>query len=588
MSSTASSLERKAFEADSLSDRGDWLGAAKIYESILAEDASHLHALANYAVLCTEMADAASQKGRDVTALRVKAASLYSRALTEKPDWFDGHYNLANLLAEQGPEGESSAILHYREALKVEPNDADAHNNLSVCLLHAGQLETALEHAKTAVRIDRLRPAFLTNLAELYNAVGDIKKAIFFANKSTEPQALLMLASLHQQQGELDEARKALQRLVDTDAKGENLPARLRLYSLLASQPTLRNEAKTLAEKSSVLYAKLYPTDKVGLDALEMLAGKGSGLVSNDDEAELSHAAEMCLLHLKLDDASHLAHKCLVHERLVDAGFTDIAPVTQICGTDKELAAALKDVPVDSLWYIKDPAVQRGQGIRIVKGPVEAGQVVNWVPEGRRVCLQEAITPILLDGRKFGVRMHVFVVQAADGALRVFVSRDGILTKCGKLYAHDDTTRLAQITCTSVQRAEAGFDREAVKGPAVEMWEGFSATLPRIDEIVLCSIKAVASRLCESVEQAEGDSNTAVRAQLFGYDFCFDQDGKPYFIEANISPQFQDAKKLASLRKELAPSLINTVPALLRNDAAEIFEDSHQGWKLIGSIAQQL
>ncbi|GBG30939.1 UDP-N-acetylglucosamine--peptide N-acetylglucosaminyltransferase 110 kDa subunit [Hondaea fermentalgiana] len=132
--------EARAAAADALSERGDWPGAARMYESSLEADASNLHALANFAVLCTEMLDAVTSKGKDATPLRTKAVSLYSRALAQKPDWFDGHYNLANLLADSGPEGEATAIVHYREALKLEPNDGDVHNNLSICLLNAGQL----------------------------------------------------------------------------------------------------------------------------------------------------------------------------------------------------------------------------------------------------------------------------------------------------------------------------------------------------------------------------------------------------------------------------------------------------------------
>ncbi|GBG30938.1 Tubulin polyglutamylase TTLL6 [Hondaea fermentalgiana] len=397
---------------------------------------------------------------------------------------------------------------------------------------------------------------------------------------------MLLLAALHQQQGDATSAKEALRSLVEADAKAENLPARLRLFSLLAAQDDAKasSEATKVMEQTAQLYAQRCPHDIVGLATLRVLAGTSDtdeiqNLETLNDGSALSHVAEMCLLHLALDDASHLAHKCLIHERLAEIGASEIAPPTRICESDAALAAALENTPEGSLWYIKDPAVQRGQGIRIVRGPVDPANVKQWVPAGRRVCLQEAVKPALLDNAKFGVRMHVLVTTAPeDEALRVFVSRDGILTKCGKSYAHDDTTPLGQITCTSVQRGEAGFNREAVKGPASELWDGFQEALPLIDHAALRSIEAVAGKLCAK------PSLKMTRAQLFGYDFCFDDTGKPVFIEANISPQFQDAKKLASLRKSLAPLLINTLPRLLRKDAPETFREPCLGWRFVGQV----
>ena len=120
------------------------------------------------------------------------------------------------------------------------------------------------------------------------------------------------------------------------------------------------------------------------------------------------------------------------------------------------------------LWFLKDPALQRGQGISILKAPFSDDTISRKMKKGRRYCLQECVTPKLLNGRKFGVRIHVFVMLhlRAKNTVSVYMLPDGILTMCGKHYEISDTSALNQITCTSIQRGLKGFDRAKVKSNA--------------------------------------------------------------------------------------------------------------------------
>lgn len=45
------------------------------------------------------------------------------RALELNSDWFDGHYNLGNLLSDMGPERESAALAAYERALEIAPDE---------------------------------------------------------------------------------------------------------------------------------------------------------------------------------------------------------------------------------------------------------------------------------------------------------------------------------------------------------------------------------------------------------------------------------------------------------------------------------
>lgn len=44
-------------------------------------------------------------------------------ALELSPEWFEGYYNLGNVLAEMGPEMESAALDAYQQALRVDPHE---------------------------------------------------------------------------------------------------------------------------------------------------------------------------------------------------------------------------------------------------------------------------------------------------------------------------------------------------------------------------------------------------------------------------------------------------------------------------------
>ena len=48
----------------------------------------------------------------------------------------------------------SDAIDEYKEALRITPNSADAHNNLAAALAQMGQVSEAIQQLKAALRIN--------------------------------------------------------------------------------------------------------------------------------------------------------------------------------------------------------------------------------------------------------------------------------------------------------------------------------------------------------------------------------------------------------------------------------------------------
>lgn len=76
----------------------------------------------------------------------------YTRALELNPNYADAHNNLGVWLYQQRRPRE--AEMHLREALRLQPLLAPAHNNLGSVLSETGRHEEALEHLQRAVTLN--------------------------------------------------------------------------------------------------------------------------------------------------------------------------------------------------------------------------------------------------------------------------------------------------------------------------------------------------------------------------------------------------------------------------------------------------
>lgn len=128
----------------------------------------------------------------------------YQRAAELDADWARPLINRGNVLAAN--QDWNGAAKSYRQALRREPGNAEAMNNLAWVLLQAGEGAAALDQARQAVSIEPLQPAFLDTLAEILLA----QKAFSEARRIID-QALALApspqlrASLERKLSELDD-----------------------------------------------------------------------------------------------------------------------------------------------------------------------------------------------------------------------------------------------------------------------------------------------------------------------------------------------------------------------------------------------
>lgn len=106
------------------------------------------------------------QRGESDLALRE-----YDRAAKLEPQWARPLINRGNVLAEQGEWRQAEKS--YRQALRREPGNDEAMNNLAWVLLQAEKTKEALAWAEKAVAANPREPAYLDTLAEIRIARHD-------------------------------------------------------------------------------------------------------------------------------------------------------------------------------------------------------------------------------------------------------------------------------------------------------------------------------------------------------------------------------------------------------------------------------
>ena len=102
-------------------------------------------------------------------------ATCYREALRLRPDYAEAHNNLAILLRARGDQ--AGAAEHYRAALHLRPDYPEAHYNYALLLELGGRFTGAVEHYREALRV---RPEYVDahhSYANLLTRRGDLPAA---------------------------------------------------------------------------------------------------------------------------------------------------------------------------------------------------------------------------------------------------------------------------------------------------------------------------------------------------------------------------------------------------------------------------
>jgi lipoprotein NlpI len=111
-----------------------------------------------------------------------EAISAYTKALSIKPDFADGYYNMANAFQSQGKLDE--AIEAYTKALSIKPDYAEAYSNLAVIFKDQDRLDEAIEAFNKAIYIKPDYAEAFYNMGLALKYQGKLEEAIEACNKA--------------------------------------------------------------------------------------------------------------------------------------------------------------------------------------------------------------------------------------------------------------------------------------------------------------------------------------------------------------------------------------------------------------------
>jgi hypothetical protein len=206
------------------------------------------------------------------------------------------------------------------------------------------------------------------------------------------------------------------------------------------------------------------------------------------------------------------------------------------------------------LWIMKTVGMSRGRGISLVQ---DIADVTYSAP----VVLQQYIErPLIIDGRKFDLRLYVLVTQF--NPLEAFISNIGFARFAASRYKADAsslTDLTVHLTNTSIsETVEAGGKNKwSLESLAAS---GAVADWPTVWE-------AVMSTTLRTLVAVEGDvPHCECAFELFGFDVILDADYRPWVLEVNASPSME---MFGALDRELKPELIRDTLQLVSAPAID-------------------
>ena len=193
-------------------DRGDLDNAISHFESAARIRSTKRDPHYNLASAFVQMnlGDGLAGKGRSDEAM-----VHYDEAIKLQPDYGEAYYNRGAVLLARGRVDE--AIADLAKALEIQPDDADAHTALGNALLQKGLLRDAIAQYVTALGLAPQDPHSRNNVAWILatasdSSIRDGARAVGLAQEAVqlsggkEPRFLRTLAAAYAESGRFSEA----------------------------------------------------------------------------------------------------------------------------------------------------------------------------------------------------------------------------------------------------------------------------------------------------------------------------------------------------------------------------------------------
>jgi tubulin polyglutamylase TTLL4 len=198
-------------------------------------------------------------------------------------------------------------------------------------------------------------------------------------------------------------------------------------------------------------------------------------------------------------------------------------------------------------WILKEFAASKAEGVAIVassSGPPRRPIVVQCYIE----------RPLLIDRRKFDVRLYVLVPSIAP--VRVYLHLLGLVRFATHDYGDDIADLCSHLTNVSINRASDAFE----KWPLRRLWElhPIDRLWPQFERIAIMAVLGGATRIRQHHQRIIAHRHTSF--ELFGMDVLVDDNLHCWLLEVNVSPSLsgRDSDLDRDLKTAVMADMFNT------------------------------
>ena len=147
----------------------------------------------------------------------ITAEAEYRKAIQLEPAFMLTYVNLADLYRVKGEEGKAEQVLN--DALKMNPDFADAHYALGLLKVRQRKIEQGLSHLEQASILRPEEPRYMYTYAVGLNSAGDAARAVSVLEKALKEHPynmdiLIALVTIQRDRGKKEEAQRFAEMLV--------------------------------------------------------------------------------------------------------------------------------------------------------------------------------------------------------------------------------------------------------------------------------------------------------------------------------------------------------------------------------------
>ena len=221
-----------------------------------------------------------------------------------------------------------------------------------------------------------------------------------------------------------------------------------------------------------------------------------------------------------------------------------------------------------NMWLLKRDNLNRGRKIKVLSSLDDILKEINTLFEQKstnNLLIQKYLEePLLYHKRKFDIRIWVlFTYIITENKYEVYVFKEGHLKACSDEFNIDSDDLFIHLTNYSVQKYNKNFSKTEI-GNEIS-FNDFQKELNEknvkegknlIDfrKNIFPEIIKIIARSANAIKGKINLSNRSNCFELFGYDFILDINYRPFLLEINTNPGYEESSPLI---KMLVPRMID-------------------------------